>query len=170
MRPLLFAAFLAASVPEPSGYWTGPNQGDTPDTVTGGTVIHTPMLAGMLRHGHPVLIDVSPPPPPPPELPPGTVWMPPAHRDIPGSVWLTGAGKGEIEPAADELYRTKLRTLTGGDLGRAVVLYCHPKCWLSWNAAKRAVSYGYRQVYWYPDGIEGWEEAGNATAVVQAEQ
>ena len=44
------------------------------------------------------------------------------------------------------------------------MLYCHPQCWASWNAAKRAISYGYRKVYWYPDGIEGWEKAGLPTA------
>jgi len=170
MKPQLFAAFLAAAVPEPSGYWTGPNQGEVPDTVAGGTVIHTEVLAGMVRHGKPVLIDVSPLPPPPPELPPGTVWMPPPHRDIPGSVWLPEAGRGELPASADEFYRTRLKSLTGGDAGRAVVLYCHPHCWLSWNAAKRAASYGYRSVYWYPDGVEGWEEAGHGTAETKPER
>jgi PQQ-dependent catabolism-associated CXXCW motif protein len=168
MKALLVAAALAASVPEPSGYWTGPPQGDTPDTVAGATVVHTEALARMIPYDKPVLIDVSPPPPPPPELPPGTVWMPAPHRDIPGSVWLQDAGRGELAPAAEDFYRTSLESLTGGDRNHAVVLYCHPKCWLSWNAAKRAVAFGYRRVFWYPDGIEGWQEAGGAVAAIQA--
>jgi rhodanese-related sulfurtransferase len=31
---------------------------------------------------------------------------------------------------------------------------------MSWNAAKRAVSLGYTAVAWYPDGTDGWREAG----------
>jgi rhodanese-related sulfurtransferase len=30
---------------------------------------------------------------------------------------------------------------------------------MSWNAAKRAVSWGYTAVYWYRDGTDGWEAA-----------
>jgi hypothetical protein len=31
--------------------------------------------------------------------------------------------------------------------------------WMSWNAAKRILSYGYSNVAWYPEGTEGWERA-----------
>jgi rhodanese-related sulfurtransferase len=34
---------------------------------------------------------------------------------------------------------------------------------MSWNAAKRAVEYGYTSVYWFPDGMKGWTEAGYPT-------
>ena len=30
---------------------------------------------------------------------------------------------------------------------------------MSWNAAKRAAGWGYTQIYWYRDGINGWEAA-----------
>jgi len=49
------------------------------------------------------------------------------------------------------------------------VLYCHQQCWLSWNGAKRAIQYGYRNVYWFPEGIEGWRKAKLPTTVVQPE-
>ena len=168
MKALLVAAVLVASVPEPSGYWTGPNQGETPATVAGATVIHTAALARLIKTDKPVLIDVSPAPPPPPDLPAGTVWMAPPHRDIPGSTWLQEAGKGEISGEAEDFYRTTLDHLTKGNKKRPVVLYCHPKCWLSWNATKRALSFGYQHVYWYPDGIEGWQEAGKKVATTEA--
>jgi PQQ-dependent catabolism-associated CXXCW motif protein len=32
-------------------------------------------------------------------------------------------------------------------------------CWMSWNAAKRAVEWGYSSVIWYPAGADGWEDA-----------
>ncbi len=31
---------------------------------------------------------------------------------------------------------------------------------MSWNAAKRALALGYQNVAWYPDGTDGWHEAG----------
>jgi rhodanese-related sulfurtransferase len=27
---------------------------------------------------------------------------------------------------------------------------------MSWNAAKRAMEYGYSNVTWYPEGTDGW--------------
>jgi len=30
---------------------------------------------------------------------------------------------------------------------------------MSWNAAKRAIALGYT-VAWYPDGTDGWQDAG----------
>jgi PQQ-dependent catabolism-associated CXXCW motif protein len=36
------------------------------------------------------------------------------------------------------------------------VFYCLASCWMSWNAAKRALAIGYRHVAWYPDGTDGW--------------
>jgi PQQ-dependent catabolism-associated CXXCW motif protein len=84
---------------------------------------------------------------------------------IPGSVWVPGAGMGEIAPEVDSAFREQLARATAGDLDRRIVIYCHERCWLSWNAAKRAIRYGYRNVFWYPAGIEGWRAAGLETAV-----
>jgi PQQ-dependent catabolism-associated CXXCW motif protein len=41
-----------------------------------------------------------------------------------------------------------------------MVFYCKPDCWMSWNAARRALSLGYTRVDWYPDGAAGWKQAG----------
>jgi rhodanese-related sulfurtransferase len=30
---------------------------------------------------------------------------------------------------------------------------------MSWNAAKRVLSYRYSNVAWYPDGTDGWQRA-----------
>jgi rhodanese-related sulfurtransferase len=38
---------------------------------------------------------------------------------------------------------------------------------MSWNAAKRALAYGYRNVAWFPDGSDGWQEAGLPLAEAQ---
>jgi PQQ-dependent catabolism-associated CXXCW motif protein len=33
-------------------------------------------------------------------------------------------------------------------------------CWMSWNAARRAVALGYSAVNWYPLGADGWANSG----------
>ena len=47
-----------------------------------------------------------------------------------------------------------------------LMFFCKRACWMSWNAAKRAQAFGYRKVYWYADGIEGWREAGLPTEII----
>ncbi len=37
-----------------------------------------------------------------------------------------------------------------------VLFFCLAECWMSWNAAKRALEYGYSNVFWYPEGTDGW--------------
>ncbi len=36
-------------------------------------------------------------------------------------------------------FRRSLERLTGGDKNKSIVFYCDPNCWMSWNAAKRAL-------------------------------
>jgi PQQ-dependent catabolism-associated CXXCW motif protein len=156
---------IAADVPEPESYWTGPMQADVPATLARGQVVHTQALADLLARGEIILIDVAERPHRPAALPPETVWKPAAHRDIQGSVWLPGVGSGKLDPALDRFYEAQLAALTKGDSGKTIIVYCHMRCWASWNAAKRAISYGYRNVYWYPDGVEGWLDSGHELAV-----
>jgi PQQ-dependent catabolism-associated CXXCW motif protein len=73
----------------------------------------------------------------------------------------------DIAPETDVLFRKLLSQATGGDHDHVVVIYCHERCWLSWNAAKRAIGYGYRRVHWFPEGVEGWRAAGNTTATAK---
>lgn len=168
----LAAGFIALllSVPEPAGYWTGPINSDVPDTIAGGRVIRASELAELLQRERPVVIDVSNAPRRPAELAPGAPWMPLPQRVIPGSLWIPGAGLGEIPPRLDAFFRERLARATGNDPDRTIVIYCHERCWLSWNGARRAISYGYRRVYWFPEGIEGWRAAGYETVVAEPEE
>ena len=161
---LLGTAADPAAPPEPAGFWTGPMHGAVPATITGGQVVHTVELEALLRHSDAVLIDVTPAPRKPAGLAPNAVWMPAQHRNIASSVWLSDLGAGVLTAGQDTWFRARLKELSRGKRDTPLVLYCHPQCWASWNAAKRAISYGYRKVYWYPDGIEGWEKAGLPTA------
>ncbi len=176
--PALLAALLAgrlaaATAPEPPGLWGGEERGAVPATLAGGRVVDTAALAALLAQGGTgdgvVAVDVSVAQRRPEGLPPGAVWLPLAHRDIAGSVWLPDAGQSALPPATEAWVRQRLEALTGGDPARPVVFYCHPECWRSWNAAKRAVGWGYRAVMWYPQGVEGWGEAGHTLAPARAE-
>ncbi len=157
------------SVAEPRDFWLGPVNAPVPGTLSGGTVIRATQVAAMLKQRRAVLVDVSNSQQRPEKLAPQAVWMPPPHPVIPGSLWIAGAGAGSLDASTENLYRMRLAEATSNDLDRPVVLYCHERCWLSWNAAKRAIRYGYRNVYWFPDGIEGWRLAGFDTATVPTE-
>jgi PQQ-dependent catabolism-associated CXXCW motif protein len=154
--------------PEPEGYWTGPMNGAVPATLRGATVLKTDELTALLKSEKVVLIDASNAPLRPEKLAPNAPWMPTPHPIIPDSLWIAGSGMGEITPAVDTLYRAHLAQATEDNLDMPIVVYCHERCWLSYNAAKRALSYGYRNVYWYPDGIEGWRAAGLPTSIAVA--
>ena len=188
MRSVLIALLLAAAVTapararaaeapgttsaahEPDGFWTGDINAPVPATIKGGKVIHTQDLAAQLRkHRNTVVIDVSNAPRRPDNLPATSTWLPVPHPAIPGAIWIPGAGLGDPPAVMDSYYRERLAQATGNDLERPLVIYCHEKCWLSWNGAKRALQYGYRKVYWFPDGIEGWRKAKLPTSVVQPE-
>jgi sulfur-oxidizing protein SoxY len=153
-------------VAEPKDFWVGPVNGPVPSTLSGGTVIRANDLAALLKQRRAVIVDVSNSQQRPEKLAPHAVWMPPPHPVIPGSLWVAGAGAGVIEPHVEKLYKQRLAEATSNDLSHPVVVYCHERCWLSWNAAKRAIRYGYRKVYWFPDGIEGWRAAGFETATL----
>lgn len=159
----------AAGVAEPDGIWTGPMRGEVPATLAGAAVLDADGVAALVAAGDAVLVDVGPPPRRPEGLAADAKWLPPPHRSIPGAVWLPGVGAGELDPAVEAWYRDRLAALAGGDMDRPLVVFCHPQCWGSWNAAKRAVLYGHRAVHWFPGGIEGWQDAGHPTRTVEPE-
>jgi PQQ-dependent catabolism-associated CXXCW motif protein len=158
-----------AAAAEPDGFWQGPVNDPVPNTIRGGKVIHAKALAALLKDKGVVVVDVSNAPRRPGNLPASTTWLPLPHRAIPGAIWIPGAGLGEPPPPLDRYFRERLAKATANDMAKPLVLYCHERCWLSWNGAKRAIQYGYRNVYWFPEGIEGWRKAKLPTAVIEPE-
>ncbi len=108
------------------------------------------------KAGQTAFIDVLPRAPKPKNLPKGTIWHEKPRLSIPGSLWLPNVGYGRIAEVTADYFRTILAKATGGDRKHAVLFFCLDECWMSWNAAKRALEYGYETVYWYPDGTDGW--------------
>jgi PQQ-dependent catabolism-associated CXXCW motif protein len=145
---------------EPAGYRQADYRAPVPCTIRGAHVLSTRALQELIRSRAPVLVDVLPAPRRPAGLSDDSLWLPPERRDIPGSVWLPNTGFGLLPVQEERYLRENLARLTGGDLRRPLVFYCLANCWMSWNAAKRAVEWGYRDVHWYPDGSDGWADAG----------
>lgn len=146
--------------PEPGGYRTDDYRSKTPATLEGAEVIDTATARRLFDAKGATFVDTLPRAPKPKGLPAGTLWHPKERRDIPGSIWLVDTGYGELAPVMEAYFRDGLARATGGDTGRALVFYCLRDCWMSWNAAKRALAIGYQRVLWYPDGTDGWAEAG----------
>jgi PQQ-dependent catabolism-associated CXXCW motif protein len=146
--------------PEPDGYRHEDYRAPTPAGLTGARVIATTDAEVLWRQKAAVFVDVMPRAPRPANLPAGTIWRDTPRFNIPGSIWLPDVGYGALAASTEDYFRTALETLTGKDKSKPLVIYCLRDCWMSWNAAKRAVTWGYANVGWYPDGIEAWAGAG----------
>lgn len=146
---------LAQTVTEPDEYREDDYRAPVPSTLSGATVIG-PEEAYALWQQDAGFLDVFPRAPKPANLPKGTIWRDKPHESIPGAVWLPNVGYGQIAPVTSDYFRKGLETVTGNDQTRPVVIFCLEDCWMSWNAAKRAVSWGYSDVYWFPEGVDGW--------------
>ena len=166
---LSVAARAEPLVPEPDGYRTEDYRAPVPETLAGGRVLTTAEAEAIWRARSGVFIDVLPRPPKPPNLPAGTIWRDKPRFDIPGSIWLPDTGYGALAEATENYLRQGLSRASGGNRSALLVVYCQADCWMSWNAAKRALSYGYSNVAWYPDGTDGWERANLPVAESQPE-
>jgi PQQ-dependent catabolism-associated CXXCW motif protein len=151
-------AARADAVPEPDGYRLADYRAPTPASLRGARTVTTEEAAALWRDKGAVFLDVMPRAPRPANLPADTLWRDKPRFNIPGSVWLPDTGYGALAAATEAYLRNGLARLTGGDATRPVVVYCQRDCWMSWNAAKRALSWGYSNILWFPDGTEGWQE------------
>ena len=163
----LAASGQDAPIPEPGGYRMDDYRAPTPATLTGARVLTTREAADLWRAGTAVFIDVMPQPPRPAGLPPGTIWRDKPRRNIPGSIWLPDTGYGALAAATEDYLRNGLAQASSGEQTKMLVFYCQKDCWMSWNAAKRARGFGYRNVAWFPDGTDGWQDAGLPLADAQ---
>lgn len=161
------AAITAPPPAEPEGYRLEAYRAPVPATLSGARVLDAAAAAELWRKGGTAFVDVLPRPPKPASLPPGTVWRDPPHSTIPGAVWLPNVGFGAINAETEAYFRNGLSAVTRGDVNAPLVIFCQRDCWMSWNAAKRAMSYGYRNVSWFPTGVDGWGEAGLPLEVVE---
>jgi len=119
----------------------------TPREIPGGRVVTTFELGQLLeREPRPFVIDVLG----------GN-----AHRTIAGAFWMSGAGAGDMSKEEEQRFNKALAAFAGGDKNRPLVFFCvDSECWLSYNAALRAIAAGYTNVMWYRGGVAAWRRAG----------
>ena len=156
-------------VPEPDGYRTENYRSPVPETLAGARVLTTAEAETVWRAKTGIFIDVLPRAPKPKNLPAGTVWRDAPRKNIPGSIWLPDTGYGALPSAMDDYLQRGLMQASHGDKAALLVIYCLADCWMSWNAAKRALAYGYSNVAWYPEGTDGWEHEKLPTEEAQPE-
>jgi len=167
MLAVSFATCASAAAPEPPALWDGQAHGETPGSLTGGTVVQTDAVAQLKDSIHPIFLDVAELDKKPTESSNSTL-LTPTHLSIRGAIWLPGAGSGTADPAFARDFEARVSALTAADLDQPIVVFCHPRCWDGWNAAKRLVGLGFRRVFWYPQGVEGWQTM-YATEMVKAD-
>ena len=150
----MFASLLLATVtlgapahaqvnaPEPEAYRTENYRAPVPATLAGAKVLATAEAEAIWRAGTGIFIDVLPHAPKPPNLPAGTVWREKPRLNIPGSIWLPDTGYGSLAAATEDYLRQGLDRASKGDKENLLVFYCQEDCWMSWNAAKRALALG----------------------------
>ena len=128
------------------GLHDGGFHGPTPNQIPGGQVITTKGLAPLLQQGAQAYVfDVLGGP----ESLPNAIPM----------VWA--AQPGGFDDATQQQMSQMLRQVTRGQADAPLVFYClSAECWMSYNAALRAIKLGYRNVLWYRGGIEAWKMAG----------
>ncbi|MEO0624645.1 MAG: PQQ-dependent catabolism-associated CXXCW motif protein [Pseudomonadota bacterium] len=153
---VLAALPALAGEAEPEGYRMDHYRAPVPETLAGAEVVDDAGAHALWQGGETAFIDVLPRPPKPTNLPEGTIWREKPRRSIPGAVWLPNVGYGAIHADTHAYFQAGLAHATEGDTDHPVLFFCLAECWMSWNAAKRALDYGYTQVYWYPDGTDGW--------------
>lgn len=135
----------------------GAMHGPTPAGIPGGQLITTPGLVALMQGRQvPYLVfDVLGQP----EALPGAV----------PAVWLSQGGS--FDDAVQQQAVQALGQVTQGRKETALVFYCLSReCWMSYNAALRAIQAGYTNVLWYRGGIEAWKGAGLPTQPAQAPQ
>lgn len=157
----------AGDVPEPSDYRMQDYRKPVPKTLAGARGVVSADQAKSLQEAGAIFLDVYPRAPKPPNLPASTVWREPPHNSVLGAIWLPNVGYGVLSPQTKSYFDGNLSRLTGGDLTKPLVFFCLRDCWMSWNAAKRAIAGGYSAVYWFSEGTDSWEEHGYPLAVVE---
>ncbi len=145
----------------PDGYRISRYRAALAEQPPAGQRIGTQALLELIERDAPVLVDVQAVTVRGESVEFGQTWLPSSPRyHLPNSVWLPNVGYGELSVEMADYLNRHLDRLTGGDENRPIVFYCIVDCWMSWNAVKRADALGYRRLYWYAEGTDGWEDAG----------
>lgn len=152
----LLCTVALAAVSQPDGYRLEDYDSEVPAALDGAVRVTAIEVRRLMDDDAAVVIDVIPEHRRPDSLPKNQLWMPVPHEGIKGALWLPDVGFGALSAVTEDYLFTHLAKATGGDTAHPLVFYCRMDCWMSWNAAKRALAHGYRSVYWFADGLDDW--------------
>jgi rhodanese-related sulfurtransferase len=126
---------------------SGGLHGPTPTSIPGGRTITTADLVTLLRNpqSQALVFDVLGSP-----------------QTLPNAIPVVPASQGgDFQDQTQREFGQFLQQTTQGNRDRPMVFYCQStQCWMSYNAALRAIALGYTQVLWYRGGLEAWQQAG----------
>jgi len=156
-----------ADVPQPAGYRMELYDDLVPAALDGANTITAAELKEFQSNTEIVVVDVIPEHRRPDVLPKNQLWIPVPHKGVPGALWLPDTGFGSLSEVTENYFQAHLTRASGGNKAMPLVFYCRANCWMSWNAAKRALGYGYSNVYWFFDGVDDWSFEGYEFAVLE---
>ncbi len=159
----------APTVAEPETYRLEEYRKPVPATLQGAKVLTGAEASALWTAGTAVFIDVYPYAPKPDNLPASTVWREPKHFTVENAHWLANTGYGVLSAETEAYFKTHLEKLSGGDKAKPLVFFCLRNCWMSWNASKRAMTYGYTNVNWFSEGTDAWQEIGQPVTEARPE-
>jgi len=145
-----------AGVAEPDAYRMDDYDAPVPIGLTGASTVAGAAVEALMRDHAATVIDVIPELRQPPDLADDQLWLPPPHKGIPGALWLPDTGYGALDPVTETYLFSHLEQASDNNLDHHLVFYCRMDCWMSWNAARRALDAGYSNIHWYRDGIDDW--------------
>ena len=126
---------------------SGAMHGPTPASIPGGRLVTTPELVQLMQdpNAQALVFDVLGGP-----------------QSLPNAIPVVPASQpGNFQDQTQQQFGQFLQQTTQGRKDRPMVFYCQStQCWMSYNAALRAINLGYTRVLWYRGGVEAWQQAG----------
>lgn len=141
-------------VPPQSTLFSDAPHAPTPASIPGGQVITTLGVQGLIdgQAGPFLMLDILG----------GQTGLPGAIRAVPA------AQGGTFDDQIQGQFGQFLEQATQGKKDMPIVTYClSPHCWMSYNAALRAINLGYTNVLWYRGGVEAWQANGKQMVPLQ---
>lgn len=143
-----------------TGYRITHYRAAVPDMVPGGTRVDLDKVDALIKDSA-LLLDVMPSEGAGPDPTTGKWRLSRPHQSIPGAVWLPDVGRGSISKIYEEYLSENVKRLTAGDVSKQIIVFCQSDCWMAWNAVQRIAALGYRRIFWFPEGTDGWVEWGD---------
>lgn len=152
ISPLAQQELQDFGIPPTAQLHAGAMHGHTPVKIPGGRVTTTDQLSAALRQGQQAVLLFH--------VLGGRETLPNAQFAAPASA------PGTFNDETQQRFSQYLGQVTQGQKDKPLVFYCASlQCWMSYNAALRAINSGYSNVLWYRGGIEAWKAAGLPTSM-----